>query len=242
MMEVIPVLDLKDGAVVHARMGRRNEYRPIETPLSSSSNPLDVARGLLSIYPFETFYVADLDAIEGKGNNNTALRRLKAEFPDLTFWVDNGVADLGRAQCWLNVGLGYLVLGSETQDDGALVRNLSADGRIILSLDYRGRAFVGPAVLQNDADAWPARVIVMTLARVGSAMGPDWDRLAAIKARAAINRVYAAGGVRDADDLVALARAGIEGALVASCLHNGKLTGAQIARLQAKNLHSAMPA
>jgi Histidine biosynthesis protein len=44
--------------------------------------------------------------------------------------------------------------------------------------------------------------------------------------------VYAAGGVRDADDLAALARVGIAGALVASCLHNGKLAGAQIARLQ----------
>ena len=41
----------------------------------------------------------------------------------------------------------------------------------------------------------------------------------------------AAGGVRDANDLALLARAGVSGALVATSLHNGKLTGAQIARL-----------
>jgi HisA/HisF family protein len=239
-MEVIPVLDLQDGAVVHARMGRRSHYRPIETPLSSSSDPLDVACGLLSIYPFETFYIADLDAIEGKGDNDTVLRCLKAEFPDLTFWVDNGLADLPDARCWLDSKLGYLVLGSETQDDSILTRNLCEDGRIILSLDYRGQAFVGPAALLNDVDAWPDRVIAMTLARVGSAKGPDWDRLAAIKGRAGSKRVYAAGGVRDADDLAELARTGIEGALVASCLHNGKLTGAQIARLRAETLNSVM--
>jgi phosphoribosylformimino-5-aminoimidazole carboxamide ribotide isomerase len=46
MVEVVPVLDLKDGAVVHARMGRRSQYRPIETPLSSTSKPVDVTRGL----------------------------------------------------------------------------------------------------------------------------------------------------------------------------------------------------
>ncbi|MFZ2076604.1 MAG: HisA/HisF-related TIM barrel protein [Xanthobacteraceae bacterium] len=43
--------------------------------------------------------------------------------------------------------------------------------------------------------------------------------------------MYAAGGVRDANDLALLARVGIAGALVATSLHNGKLTGAQIARL-----------
>ena len=74
----------------------------------------------------------------------------------------------------------------------------------------------------------------MTLARVGSAMGPDWNRLAAIKSRRPDKLVFAAGGVRDADDLVGLARLGVAGALVASCLHSGKLAGAQIARLQAR--------
>ncbi len=235
MVEVIPVLDLKEGAVVHARLGQRSRYRPIETPLSSSSNPLDVARGLLSIFPFETFYIADLDAIEGLGNNDAALTQLRTEFPDLVFWVDNGEADLARARSWLDIGLGHLVLGSESQKDDAVVRGLSGDDRVILSLDYRADAFAGPAALLSDTRAWPSRVIAMTLARVGSAMGPDRDRLSAIKVLAGEKkRVYAAGGVRDADDLFALAKTGIAGALVASCLHNGKLAGAQIASLQAR--------
>jgi len=93
---------------------------------------------------------------------------------------------------------------------------------------------VGPAALLSNVEAWPKRVIAMTLARVGSAMGPDLVRLLAIKGSAPEKLVYAAGGIRDAIDLAALARAEIAGALVASCLHNGKLSGAQIARLPAK--------
>jgi HisA/HisF family protein len=230
-MEVIPVLDLKQGVVVHARMGRRDQYRPIETPLASTSSPVDVARGLLAIYPFETFYIADLDAIERAGDNDAALTRLKTELPNLVFWVDNGVADLARAKSWLDAGLGNLVLGSESQRDGSLVRCLSRDDRVILSLDYRGDAFLGPAALLSDAADWPGKIIAMTLARVGSANGPDLDRLSAIRARAPDKLIYAAGGVRDPSDLAALRRAGIAGALVASSLHNGKLTGAQLARL-----------
>jgi HisA/HisF family protein len=230
-MDVIPVLDLKNGLVVHAHMGRREQYRPIETPLSPSSMPADVARGLLSVYPFKTFYVADLNAIERKGNNNGAVAQLRNEFPALALWVDNGVTDLSEAQRWLDADLGHLVLGSESQKDGDLVRCCCGNERVILSLDYRSDTFLGPATIRDAADEWPNKVIVMTLARIGSASGPDMHRLAAIKSKAHEKQVYAAGGVRDAADLAALAYAGIAGALVATSLHNGALTGAQISRL-----------
>jgi phosphoribosylformimino-5-aminoimidazole carboxamide ribotide isomerase len=230
-MDIIPVLDLKNGVVVHAHMGRRDQYRPIETPLSPSSMPADVARGLLAIYPFKTFYVADLDAIERKGNNNGALARLRNDFPHLALWVDNGVNDLSEARQWLDADLGHLVLGSESQTDDRLVTGCGGDERVILSLDYRGDTFLGPVALQNNAHAWPSKIIVMTLARVGSESGPDMHRLNAIKSKAPEKQIYAAGGVRDATDLASLARHGIAGALIATSLHNGTLTGAQIARL-----------
>ncbi len=62
-MRVIPVLDLLGGKVVRARMGDRASYRPIESPLSPTSDAVDVVRGLLAVHPFQTLYVADLDAI-----------------------------------------------------------------------------------------------------------------------------------------------------------------------------------
>ena len=231
-MDIIPVLDLKGGVVVHARGGLRGEYRPIETALSPSSRPIDVARGLLSVHPFTSFYIADLDAIARTGDNNAALRELRVAFPDRAFWIDNGLADLAGVERWLRADLGHLVLGSETQTSAALVQHFRHDERVILSLDYRGDEFIGPAELARARDAWPTRIIVMTLARVGSASGPDLERLGAIKAMAPGRRVYAAGGVRGAEDLATLARAGVAGALVATSLHSGTLTGAQIARLQ----------
>ncbi|MBO0755472.1 MAG: nickel transporter [Bradyrhizobiaceae bacterium] len=230
-MDIIPVLDLKDGVVVHAHMGRRDQYRPIETPLSPSSMPADVARGLLAIYPFKAFYVADLDAIERKGNNNGALALLRNDFPNLALWVDNGVNDLRGARQWLDADLGHLVLGSETQTDERLVTRCGGDERVILSLDYLGDSFLGPVALRDSVHAWPSKIIVMTLARVGSQSGPDIPRLNAIKSRAPEKQLYAAGGVRDTADLAALAHHGIAGALVATSLHNGRLTGAQIASL-----------
>ena len=148
-MEVIPVIDLKDGVVVHARLGLRSEYAPIKTPLSLTSRPNDVARGLLSIFPFRKFYVADLDAIEHKGDNNAALRQLSADYPDLVFWVDAGIADAHDAERWLEAGFGHLVLGSETQRDSELSA-IFVETTHHPSLDFRGDAFLGPAALLKD--------------------------------------------------------------------------------------------
>jgi phosphoribosylformimino-5-aminoimidazole carboxamide ribotide isomerase len=226
-MDIIPVIDLRGGLVVRARMGRREEYRPIETPLAATSDPVDVARGLLSLHRFAAIYVADLDAIEKTGDNTRALARLRTL--GIPLWVDNGTAEGEDAARWLAEDLGDLVIGSESQTDAALMRQLAGEPRILLSLDFRGDAFAGPAELLADPTPWPRRVIVMTLARVGSGAGPDLDRLSMIVARAPDRRVYAAGGVRGPGDLAELRRSGVAGALVASCLHDGRLTAAEIA-------------
>jgi phosphoribosylformimino-5-aminoimidazole carboxamide ribotide isomerase len=220
-MQVIPVLDLIAGQVVRARMGDRDAYRPIETPLSATPDPVDVAAGLMRLAPFPTLYIADLDAILGRGDNFAALGRLKAAFPALELWIDNGAADAAAVAA--TRAYGAPVLGSESQRDLALVAQ-ARDAP--LSLDFRGDAFQGPPELLQRAELWPDRIIVMTLGRVGSGAGPDLDRLAAIREIAGNRRLYAAGGVRDDADLAALERAGAAGVLVASALHDGRISSA----------------
>jgi hypothetical protein len=46
--------------------------------------------------------------------------------------------------------------------------------RIVLSLNFRGDSFLGPKGLCDAPHLWPARVIVMTLARVGGDAGQTW--------------------------------------------------------------------
>lgn len=223
-MEVIPVIDLKNGHVVHARGGRRDEYQPIETPLSpGSSAPADVVAGLLRLHPFRSLYVADLDAIEGRGDNRAALAGLP---PGLDLWLDAGAHDPASA-AWLDRG--SLVLGSESQPGLDLLRDLRDRPGLVLSLDFRGDAFQGPPGILAKPQLWPARVIAMTLARVGAGQGPDLTRLAGIVAAAGPGRrVYAAGGVRSAEDLRAAAACGAAGALVATALHAGGIGTAEI--------------
>jgi len=231
-LQAIPVIDLMGGEVVRARMGDRASYPPLRSPLSPTSDAVDVVRGLLSVYPFPTLYVADLDAIQRNGDNLAALRRIRAEFRRLRMWIDNGAADAAALEALIGADLGIPVVGSESQRDSALIaRAAGTSSEVVLSLDFRGDAFQGPVEILAEPEKWPRRVIVMTLARVGSAAGPDLERLAAIRSIAGGREIYAAGGVRDAADLSALKAAGAAGALIASALHEQRIVRADLRAL-----------
>lgn len=225
MFEVIPVLDLRGGGVVHARRGDRGRYQPLRSTLCAGSGPMEVVRGLLGLHEFRTVYVADLDTIEGTGDNLAAIGELATAFPTLRFWVDAGFRDAEAVRGFLERDLGDAVLGSESLDGIDELEALRSGGawpRVVLSLDFRDR-FLGPPDLPARGDLWPERVIAMTLARVGSGDGPDVRRLAELGRARPLTRLFAAGGVRHGGDLLDLAARGMAGALVATALHDGRI-------------------
>jgi HisA/HisF family protein len=231
-MQIIPVIDIMGGVAVRAIRGERRNYLPISTPLSETSRPDDVIEGYLRLHPFETFYVADLDAIEGARANRAALAGLM-KFSPRTFWIDAGARTRNLLHESRPSSPFEGVIGSETLSSLSEWRALAHQRDLLLSLDFRDGKFEGPAGLLEEAELWPNRVIVMALARVGTADGPDLDLLSAIIRRAKGRSIFAAGGVRGAEDLKALADAGAAGALVASALHSGALSAPDLQRIAA---------
>ncbi|WP_187289048.1 HisA/HisF-related TIM barrel protein [Fulvimarina pelagi] len=225
-MQLIPVLDLMNGLVVRGEGGRRESYRPIETPLADGAEPVAVARGLIGATGTDVMYVADLDAIMGGEAQVPVLQALGEAFPDLRFWVDAGFQTIDAAEALIAavaLGAGRIVpvFGTETLDETEALARM--DGPAVLSLDFGAEGYRGSPALLEGAELWPADVVVMSLAAVGSSGGPDFQRLEEIVARAGTRRVHAAGGVRGRTDLDALAAMGVAGALVASALHNRRL-------------------
>jgi phosphoribosylformimino-5-aminoimidazole carboxamide ribotide isomerase len=233
MVRIIPVLDLKGGEVVRAEKGQRDRYRPMVTPLAASSDPVAVAEGLRTLVPFGTFYIADLDAIEGRPHNHDALARLRRMQDEPELWLDAGFAEAASLDAALATPGLCPVLGSESQVDDTLLWRTRNHPRLILSLDFFSDGFRGPPSFLDKAELWPRRVIVMTLARVGSGAGPDFTRLAEIKAKAGGREIIAAGGVRNESDIRALSELGVAAALVATSLHDGTLTPKQLSSLGA---------
>lgn len=244
-MDIVPVIDLLGEQVVHAKRGERDRYRPIESALTAGSAPKDIVAALLALHPFRACYVADLDAIRGNGDHRSTVAALQARWPEVAFWVDAGLATPDDCRRWLDAGMRHLVIGSESQTDGATLEAalaLAGDDRVALSLDVRRGESLGPAALHEEPARWPERVIAMTLDRVGSGEGPDLDRIAALAARRPEVRVWGAGGVRDAADLDALAAQGTDAVLVASALHDRRLDAGTLARFSSGQRPSDQPA
>jgi phosphoribosylformimino-5-aminoimidazole carboxamide ribotide isomerase len=228
-VHIIPVLDIKDGLVVRARLGDRRSYKPIETPLSPTADMANVAAGLRTLYPFPKLYIADLDAIERR--RERLADQLKPLLSDLDIWLDSGFNEYDDIETALATDRLWPVLGSESQQDSSVLATFHKRPHLILSLDFRDDDFLGPSSILENADRWPASVIVMTLGRIGANSGPDFERLIEIKRRAGGRMVVAAGGVRGFDDLQRLQAIGVSAALVATALHDGALTPDLIASL-----------
>jgi phosphoribosylformimino-5-aminoimidazole carboxamide ribotide isomerase len=237
-VQIIPVIDLLDGQVVRAIAGNRAAYRPIESRLAPSSDPLAIANALLDLAPFPILYVADLDAITDHGSerNRPVLMRLCGE-----------LVRRGASQLWLDAGGARWVDGLIREATAIDLRVVPVSGSEslgaydattpegVLSLDYRDGRFLGPPGLDDNAGAWPGTLIVMDLAAVGVGGGPALERIDELMARARrAGRTdiafHAAGGIRNEADLEALAERNVHGVLIASALHDGSLDAAAIDR------------
>lgn len=231
-LQLIPVIDLLAGQVVRAVRGDRTTYQPIRSRLCSGAEPLTVARALLSHTASRILYVADLDALQGGAPQRASWQVLLHELPGLLLWLDAGFVDADHARQLLGP-LGDMawrvtpVFGSESLRDVAALQSLrtwpvgGSSPAPVLSLDRRHGQRLDQAACWTTPQAWPQRVIVMTLERVGAGDGPDLQTLADLHDLSPQTHLIGAGGVRNLADLKAAERAGAQAWLVASALHDG---------------------
>jgi len=220
-VELIPVIDLQQGLCVHAQKGLRHLYRPLGSFGDGLGTPKAVVSAYLDLAPFKSLYLADLDALTGKSPQWALIESLAENFPDLRFWIDaGGVEPPHHLKDRITI-----IVGSESLPSG-LDQALPED--FILSLDYRHNALVGGEEIMHHVDRWPPRVIIMSLSRVGSLEGPDLSRLHAFRSAYPAVELFAAGGVRHAQDLNDLSRLGVSGVLLATALHQGDFSRAML--------------
>jgi HisA/HisF family protein len=231
-MRIVPVIDLKGGIVVHARRGQRADYAPLRSPLVDGCEPVAVAQALCAVGQTSNIYVADLDALAGGPVDVATLASLSAV---AELWVDAGATTLERAAALIRAGVARNVVGTESLGpDAPGQRDVATAPPPVLSVDLRDGRLVSPrpelagrepAAAASLATALGVReLLVIDLARVGSGSGPPLYAVEQLAETLPQVAIYAGGGVRNDGDLVALESAGATGALVATALHEGKIT------------------
>ncbi len=238
-MRIVPVLDIMGREVVRGVGGRREEYRPLRGKLTASSRPLEVAEALADRFGFREFYVADLDAILGGEPDWTLYAELRRR--GFVLSVDAGVRRAADARRLADAGIDDLVVGLETLEGpnelAKMVREFGT--RLLFSLDlWAGRPLTASTAWpERDAETLADRAIelgvhrllVLDLTRVGCAGGTGTRELCARLCASHPNlEIHAGGGVRHRDDLEELKRCGVQTVLVASALHDGRLSRADL--------------
>ena len=229
-LRLIPVLDILNGVVVRGVAGNREQYRPIDSCLTSSVQALDVARAIRDRYGFVEFYIADLDAIMHQRSGEVLYRQLIAAGFRLS--VDAGVANAAQAQSVLDSGARRVIIGLESCPSPSALQEIVdavSPERVVFSLDLQSGIPLAAPEWGTDPAAIAAlaiscgvtQLIVLDLAGVGTGAGvptiPLCRKLRATHGQAI--EVITGGGVRDRTDLDQLEQIGIDGVLVASILH-----------------------
>ncbi|MDF1582653.1 MAG: HisA/HisF-related TIM barrel protein [Methyloprofundus sp.] len=230
-MQIIPVIDIKAGQAVLAKQGNRKNYLPLSTNLCHSSQVDDVINAYLGVFPFTRMYIADLDALMGLGNNQYLINALFTRYPQLSFMVDSG--SLKTPYTPLRNQQLTTIIGTESITTKTLAQEQQLKTDFILSLDFNSEhAIMGDAILYASPALWPKALIIMTLGLVGKNNGPDLEKLQYYCSTYPQHNFIAAGGIRHYEDLLQLKKLGIQQALIASALHNKKLTTQNIEQLQ----------
>ncbi|MDX1914495.1 MAG: HisA/HisF-related TIM barrel protein [Methylophilus sp.] len=235
-MHIIPVMDLLDGVVVHAIKGERTHYQPIVSRLSSSSKPIDIVKGFMDVYPFKTLYIADLNAIQQHQQdrfNHQVILEILEQFPNLQLWLDAGLNIFDAS--FDNIRkLVQPILGTENFKNLSAYLNATEKFKRphSLSIDFMANGYQGPLELLETSSNWPNDIVVMSLTHVGSNAGANTSIFKSLPIKSH-HRIYAAGGVRNIDDLCVLKSHHIHGALIATALHLKQLGRKELETLQA---------
>ncbi len=236
-MKAIPVIDVLNGVAVHAVMGKRKEYKPLQSVLTNSVDPFEVAVAFKTL-GFSTLYLADLDAILGKKHDLLLYSRI-ADQTGLNLMVDAGTTDVQTAKKLQNSGVTKVIIGTETLQTKKFItkaiQHIGAD-HVIVSIDMKNNnvltqpTFDGPTdpleLLSEFKALGVLEFILLDLARVGSGEGANTDFLK--KAVTLQDGIYVGGGVQSLADLLELKKMGISGALLATALHTGKIDTASL--------------
>ena len=230
MFRVVFVMDIFNGNAVLAKGGVRGKYLPVSysSNICKDSDPLHIIEAL---NPKEV-YIADLNRLQGIGLSDINVEIIKKVSLKTNTMLDFGISSLEDVGKALSIA-GTAVIGTET-GNLSMIKQAAFEnpGKISVSIDMKHGK-----ILKNDPEipekpleiveilnSFPIKeLIFLDLERVGAGSGFDPDFLCKLVETSKHN-VLLAGGVRNLDDLIALKKIGIKGALVASALHSGLIS------------------
>jgi phosphoribosylformimino-5-aminoimidazole carboxamide ribotide isomerase len=227
-MELLPAIDVLNGAVVRLRQGREDDVTVYgDDPSARLRTWAEEGASLV--------HVVDLSgAIEGTWNRSL-WEALGAT--GIRFQAGGGIRSLDAAVETIAAGAVRVVLGSAVVWDPALLTSIVAtvgSDRVVAAVDVRDGMAVGAGwtdggrpvdqVLDQLAATGIVRAVVTGIAGDGMLTGPAVDLLSHCVDRLPEVAIIASGGVGTLEDLRLLRSLPLDGVIVGRALYEGAFT------------------
>jgi len=212
--------------------------------LTKAPDPFSLVRAFRERLGLTEVYVADLDAIQGRGENFRVLEELVLREEGIRLLVDAGIRRAESIQRLFALGVEKVIIASETLEGLAAVGEIVAvvgTRGLVFSLDMKGRRTLWRSghgstsdpreVALETAKLGITEMILLEMDRIGTGMGVDAEVLADLVQTIPEASFIVGGGVKDDTDLITLDRIGASGALVATALHEGRITKEDLAKV-----------
>jgi phosphoribosylformimino-5-aminoimidazole carboxamide ribotide isomerase len=234
-MRIIPVIDLMKGIVVHGQMGERKKYKPIQSVLCDSADPLTVASAFEEKLQLKELYIADLDAISNQDYSNLKeILKIKQK-THLNLMLDFGIRFIDDILNVSSTKINRFVIATETLSGIRELDRIADEvdrNKLILSIDTMHNKILASSkeikemnpitVAEYGYGLGIKECIVLDLSKVGSERGPNIVIAKEIVDNVEIS-VITGGGIRSIDDIHYLEKNGFTGVLIATALHNGNI-------------------
>ena len=214
-MIILPAIDIKDGRCVRLVQG------DFSTTTQVAHDPLETA---------ETFrkggavwlHMVDLDgAVEGTRKNESIFLDIAAH-SGLKVELGGGIRDMKTIEFYLTHGISRVVLGSAALSNPSLV-GIDAKNRKVATRGWLDTSEMDFLELARRMEDMGVQTLIYTdISRDGTLKGPSFDQLRELSGEVCC-KVIASGGIASIDDVKALMKQGLYGAICGKSLYTGTL-------------------
>ena len=224
---IVPAVDVLDGRAVRLLRG---DYDRIEI---DAGDPLALVREAAATSPPLVHVVALGAARDGGAPVELAHAVTRAAAP-VPVQLGGGVREVADALSIAEAGIARVVVGTAAFGEVPLREFVAAlDEQLVVSIDVAGGIVRTAGWLESSAlttrealarctEAGVLRIVCTAIDRDGARGGPDLDLLREVRAQFG-GSILAAGGIRDAADVDAVRRLGIDGVVVGRAWLDGTL-------------------
>lgn len=239
-MLLIPAIDIQDGKCVRLRQGNMDHATVY------GDDPMEMANRWIESGA-QRLHLVDLDgARDGTSRNESVIRSIAHEFPNIEIQVGGGIRNADTVQRYLEYGIDFVILGTKAVTTPHFINDLCMEfpGHIIVGLDAKDGhvATEGWSKLSHlhvielaqrfENDGVDA-IIYTDISRDGMLSGPNIHSTVEL-AQAIHIPVIASGGINNIEDiqnLWAIQDEGVIGAVIGRALYEGTLDFAEALKI-----------